>query len=386
MTSDATPLKGHLLVTKPAPRSGLMDITPYKPGKSMVHQGPVYKLSSNESALGVSPEAMQAYEEAARALERYPDSDATALRTVIAGVHNLPADNLIVGAGSDEIIQLLMQGYGGEGDNIVQSRHGFSYYHLAAAAAGMETRYADEDALTASVDALIAAVDARTKLVFLANPNNPTGTVLMRKEVARLREHLPSHILLVLDGAYAEYMDDDQYTDGADLVSSSIEIGADNVVMMRTFSKVYGLAGARVGWAYAPAEVIGVLNRIRGPFNVSAPALSAAASAMADQTFVAQNKAHNFAERQRVTNALEGFGFEVVPSYGNFVLFSIPGKEDAQEQHAAALLAFLEERGVLIRAAASSQLPTHLRVSIGSTQANDKFLEGAKDYAEEAGL
>ncbi len=373
-------------MTKPVPRPGLMDITPYKPGKSTVHQGPVFKLSSNESALGASPKAIEAYQDASNSLERYPDGNATALRTVIAGVHDLPVDNLVIGAGSDEIIQLLVRGYAGEGDNIVQSRHGFSYYHLAAASAGAGTRYADEKDLTADIDALVEAVDEKTKLVFLANPNNPTGTVLMRDELQRLRRALPSHVILVLDGAYAEYMADDRYTDGADMVREAIEAGADNVVMMRTFSKVYGLGGARVGWAYGPDSIIGLLNRIRGPFNVSAPALKAAAAAMADQDFVVENRIHNAAERQRVTGALEHLGFVVTPSYGNFVLFTVKGMAEDQAETASKILAFLEDRGVLIRAAASSQLPTHLRASIGSEAANDKFLEGMTAYAKEVGV
>lgn len=368
-------------MTKPVPLPGLLEIDPYKPGKATGHAGPVFKLSSNESALGASPKALAAYAAAGNALERYPDGDATQLRETIAQTHGLPANHVVVGAGSDEIIQLLLRGYAGPGDNIVQSRHGFSYYHLAAQAAGVRTLYADEDDLVINIDRVLEVVTAQTKLVFLANPNNPTGTVLMGDALRQLRAQLPPHIILVLDGAYAEYMDTPAYTDGADMVGAAIAAGADNVVMMRTFSKIYGLGGMRVGWAYAPADIIAVLNRIRGPFNVNAPALQAAAAAMADQDFVDQNRAHNKTERARVAAGLAALGYQVTPSHGNFVLFAASADPASGPATAQDILAFLEGQGVLIRAAASAQLPGHLRASIGSVAANDAFLQGMAAFA-----
>ncbi len=368
-------------MSKPVPRPGLLEISPYTPGKSTGTTARVHKLSSNESALGASPNAIAAYERVAAKLERYPDGNAVALREAIGEVYGVAAANIVVGAGSDEIITLLIRAYAAEGDNIVQSAHGFSYYHLAAASAGVETRYAPEKSYTADIDAIADTVDDRTRIVFLANPNSPTGTVLMGDVISRLRAMLPPHVILVLDGAYAEYMDDPLFSGGDDLVREAMATGADNVVMMRTFSKIYGLGGLRVGWAFAPDGIIDILNRIRPPFSVNAAGLAAAEAAVRDQAFASRNRQHNAKERARVARALSAFGFAVVPPYGNFILFGMP---EAAEQDDAAearmLLSHLESEGVLIRSAASSGLPGHLRVSIGNAEANDAFLAGLGNF------
>lgn len=365
-------------MAKPRPRPGLSAIAPYVPGKAKLGDGPVHKLSSNESALGPSPRALEAYQSASAVVERYPDGDATALRAVIGEVHGLDPSALIIGAGSDDIIEMLIHGFCDDGDEVLQTRHGFSYYAVAARAGGATPVLVDEVALTADVDALIAAQTDRTRLLFLANPNNPTGTMLDREALLRLREGLREDIILVLDGAYAEYVSEGAYTDGRDLVDAAIASGADNVIMIRTFSKVYGLGGLRVGWGYGPAHIMDILGRIRSPFNVSGPALAAAAAAMADQSFVAENRAHNDRERARVHEALSGLGYVVTPGFGNFLLFTTQGDDAAQQAAARKILAHLETHRVLIRAAASSNLPGYLRVSIGLADDNDAFLDGMR--------
>lgn len=365
-----------------------MDIVPYQAGKAPEPKDgrPVYKLSSNESGLGASPAAMEAFREASANLEVYPDGASRSLKAAIAELHDLPEECLYVGAGSDEIIAGIARAYAGEGASIVQTRHGFSYYWLGAKAAGAEPLFAPERDLHADVDAILATVRDNTRVVYLANPNNPTGTVIPASEIARLRDELPQGVMLVIDGAYAEYMTGETvggepYSDGADLVADAIASGRDDTVMTRTFSKIYGLGGLRVGWCYAPPEVVGVLDRIRSPFNVNAPALAAAEAALRDQAFVDRNREHNRQERARVAQRVAGLGLRVVPSAANFLLLEMPGADDAEKEAAAdALFAHLADQGIMVRAQKGAWLPTYLRVSIGSTEANDAFLSSAEDF------
>jgi histidinol-phosphate aminotransferase len=361
----------------PQPLSGLLDIAPYVPGRAGGPGGCVYKLSANESALGASAAAIAAYRDASADLAQYPDGSAAELRRTIGKVHDLDPERIVVGAGSDELISLLILAYCGRGDGIVQSAHGFSYYALAAAAHGAITHFAPERELRADVAALAAAVDARTRLVFIANPNNPTGTYLPASEVEELRDRLPDRVMLVLDGAYAEYMVADDYADGRDMVDATVRDGLSNVVMLRTFSKIHGLGGLRVGWGYFPPAVADVLNRVRGPFNVNRAALAAAKAAMEDVDFVERNRGHTIAERDRVGAALMASGLEIVPSVTNFILFAVPGPDGPVS--AQRLLEALAARGVLIRGGASSGLPGHLRVTIGTREANDAFLAALAD-------
>ncbi|MBB4658290.1 histidinol-phosphate transaminase [Parvularcula dongshanensis] len=374
--------------SRPEPRPGLLDITPYKPGKAPTPAAgrKVYKLSSNESGLGPAPAALAALAGVAPHAEMYPDGAARSLKAKLGKTYDLPEENLIIGSGSDEVITLLLRAYAGEGTSIVQTRHGFSYYWIAAQGAGAEPLFAEETDLHADVDAILRTVREDTKIVFLANPNNPTGTVIPSAEVRRLREELPPQIILVLDGAYAEYMEaGDDYTDGADMVREAMASGADNVVMMRTFSKIYGLGGLRVGWAFGPSSVIDVLNRIRPPFNVNALALAAAEAALGDQGFVDRNRAHNAAERARVLDRLEGMGFTAAPSFANFLLVRMRGADEAaRASEAASLLEHLESEGIMIRAMGGAWLPDYVRVSIGSEEANDAFLAAVARFVEGA--
>ena len=360
-------------INKPTPRPGILDIAPYVPGRSGKdadkdgYAGPIYKLSSNESALGASPFAIAAYGENAGNLHLYPDGGATQLRTAISKHENIDPNRIICGAGSDEILQLLCRAYLGEGDNIVQSEHGFLVYSLAAQACGAVTHFAPETNLTANVDTLLEFVDERTRLVFIANPNNPTGTYLPASEIERLHAGLRSDIILVIDAAYAEYMEEDDYDCGAELVERF-----DNVIMTRTFSKIYGLGALRLGWAYGAPEIIDALHRIRGPFNVSSAAQIAGIAAIEDQDFVRRNLVHNRTQRDIMVQRVRGLGLEVHPSFGNFILVKFPMEEGFS---ASQMETWLASKGVMVREMKAYRLPDYLRISIGSEEANTCLMD-----------
>lgn len=352
----------------PTPRPGIMEIKPYKPGSSAAPgAAEIFKLSSNESALGASPKALAAFETAKEKLFLYPDGASTALREKIAAVHGLDAARIVCGAGSDEILQVLTRCYAGEGDNIVQSDHGFLVYALAALSCGAEPRYAAEKNLTADVDSILARVDDRTRIVFIANPNNPTGTYAPFSEIRRLRENLREDVILVLDAAYAEYMEAPDYDAGESLVDEY-----SNVVVTRTFSKIYGLAGLRLGWGYCPAAIADVLNRVRGPFNVTLPAQVAGIAALEDQEFVKRNRDFNREERDVLQQQLGGMGLDFVPSHGNFVLVKFP---DEPGKTAAEIRDHLTRGGVIVREMDPYGLGQYLRITVGPQRANRKLVE-----------
>jgi histidinol-phosphate aminotransferase len=303
----------------PEPRPGILDIAPYVPGKTATGHATPFKLSSNESALGPSPDAIAAYRDAADTLHLYPDGSSARLRAAIAERHGLHADHIVCGAGSDELLALLAHAYLGPGDEAIHTAHGFLVYPIAIRASGAAPVVAPEHALTASVDEILERVTPRTKMVFLANPNNPTGTYVPFDEVKRLHGNLPERCLLVLDAAYAEYVRRNDYAAGVELVAS-----AGNVVMTRTFSKAYGLAALRLGWAYCPAHVADALNRIRGPFNVNGPAITAGVAAVKDQAHLDAAVAHNEEWLPWLSQRIADIGLEVTPSAGNFVLIHFP--------------------------------------------------------------
>ncbi len=355
-------------MASPAPRPGILDIKPYVPGASKAAGGAtVYKLSSNESALGASEKAIEAYAAAADGLFLYPDGGAVDLREKLGEIHDLDPDRIVCGAGSDEILQLLVKAYVGEGDNIVQTRHGFLVYALAAKSCGAEPRFAEENRLTADIDAVLDLVDARTRMVFIANPNNPTGSYIPESELRRLRDRLREDIILVVDAAYAEYMEEDDYAAGAAMVDDG-----DNVVMTRTFSKIYGLAALRLGWAYCPRAIADVLNRIRGPFNVTAPAQAAGVAALEDQDFVIRNRDFNRVQRDRLAQQLGRLGLDFAPSFGNFILVKFP---DEEGRRAADILDHLNANGVIVRDVNAYGLGSYLRVSIGTEEANRRVVD-----------
>ena len=344
--------------SRPVPRPGLLDIQPYVGGESSVPGVKrIIKLASNESALGASPVAVEALAAAAADIHRYPDGGCSALRQAIAEHLDLDPDRIVCGAGSDELLGLLCRAYAGPGDEVIHTVHGFLMYAIAARTAGATPIAVAETNLTADVDAILAAVNDRTRLVFLANPNNPTGSYLPTGALRRLHAGLPDRVLLVIDAAYAEYMEADDYEVGERLVDASL-----NVVTTRTFSKIYGLGGARLGWAYCPPAIADVLNRARNPFNVASPAQVAGLAALGDQAFVAIARAHNAEWRAWTTERLRSLGLGVPESYGNFVLARFP---KVSNRNAEAADAFLKSRGIIARRMAGYGLPDALRISIG---------------------
>jgi histidinol-phosphate aminotransferase len=355
---------------RPVPRPGILDIEAYVPGKSSAKGAKIHKLSSNESPLGASPRAIDAYRASANSLERYPDGSATALRQAIAQRYGLAADRIVCGAGSDELLQLLANAYLGEGDEALYSQYGFLVYPIVISANGAKAVVAPEKNQTTDVDAMIAALTPKTRMVFLANPNNPTGTYIPFSEVKRLHAALPPDVLLVLDAAYAEFVRNNDYDSGIALVSEH-----ENVVMTRTFSKIYGLAALRIGWLYGPAHVVDVLNRVRGPFNVSSGAIAAGVAAMEDQAFVEEAIAHNTRWLSWLAGEIAKMGIVVTPSVGNFLLLNFPAHRSA---HAAD--AFLQERGIIARRMDAYGLPGSLRLTVGDEEANHAVVGALKDF------
>jgi histidinol-phosphate aminotransferase len=342
----------------------VLAIEPYVPGKSAAPGAPrVFKLSANESPIGPSPKAVQALHKAALDIAFYPDGSSTRLREAIGARWGLDPAGVIVGAGADEILALLAYAYIGFGDEGVYSQYGFLEYKILILAAGGTPVVAPETNYTANVDALLKSVTPRTKVVFLANPNNPTGTLLPAAEIARLVRELPPNVLLVLDAAYAEYVRREDYEAGAALVREY-----DNVVMTRTFSKIFGLAGLRVGWAYAPACVVDALNRIRPPFNVSSAASAAAIAALEDREHFDVAIEHNARWLPWLVREISALGLEILPSEGNFLAIHFPRKLGRSADEADR---FLAERGFVLRSVSAYGMPDFLRLTVGSQEANE---------------
>jgi len=358
-------------MTGPQALPNILEITPYKGGEKMVD---AHKLSSNENPLGCSPAAQAAVVEAAKHMELYPDGSAAGLRDAIGAKYGIDAERIVCGAGSDEIFQLLGRAYLRPGDNIVQSQHGFLVYRLIAQQAGADIRSAPEKDLTTDVDAMLEQVDENTKIVFLANPNNPTGSYIPYSEVKRLHDGLPENVLLVLDGAYAEYVRNNDYSAGMEMAGEQA-----NVLMTRTFSKIHGLAALRLGWAYGPENVIDAIHRTRGPFNVSAVAQAAGIAAINDDAFQASSADHNNSELIRVCDAVEKAGFKTYPSVGNFVLIDFPEEKGRTSVEADA---FLRGRGIVIRNVNVYGLPTCLRASIGTKAQNDDMIAAIEAFSK----
>ena len=356
-------------LSSPAPRPGILEIEPYVPGESRLPAGakPI-KLSSNETPLGPSPKAVAAFKAAAAELERYPDGASTALRAAIAARYGLNAARIVCGAGSDELLSLLAHAYLGPGDEAIFTEHGFLLYRIITLANGATPIVAPEKDLRTDIDRVLARVSERTKVVFLANPNNPTGTYVSFDEVRALRAELPAHVLLVLDAAYAEYARRNDYEAGIELVATT-----PNTVMTRTFSKIHGLAGLRLGWAYCPEAVADVLNRIRGPFNVSTPALLAGVAAIEDAAHEEASARHNEQWQPWLAAEIEKLGLEVTPSAANFLLVHF-----AKDGHrgAGAADSFLKSRTIIVRRVDAYGLPDALRMTVG-TEADNRAVVAA---------
>jgi histidinol-phosphate aminotransferase len=365
-------------MTAPRPHPSILEIEPYVGGKSKLEgHTRTIKLSSNESALGPSPRAVEALCKAATTMHRYPDGGSVDLRAAIAKRFGLDVDRIVCGTGSDELIALLCRAYAGEGDEVLYSQYGFIMYPIAALSAGAAPVWAPEktypsDARAvgatpvaapaagyrADVDALLAHASPRTKLCFIANPNNPTGTYLSIDEMKRLRDGLPAGCLLVIDAAYSEYVTRNDYSAGAEMVD-----GRDDVVMLRTFSKLFAMGGMRIGWAYCPPAIVDVLHRVRGVFNISGPAQAAGIAALEDLAHQDHSRAHNDMWLPWFIKELRALGLEVVDSVANFVLIAFP---EAGPKTAATANAFLNARGIIVRPVANYGLPNHIRITIGT--------------------
>jgi histidinol-phosphate aminotransferase len=347
----------------PQPRAGVLDIEPYVPGKSSAPGvAKVFKLSSNETPLGPSPLAIEAYKKAAAHLEDYPDGAASALRDAIGRTFGLDPARIVCGAGSDDLLNLLARAYLADGDEAIHTTHGFLVYAIATLGTGARPVIAPETKYTASVDAILAAVTKKTKMVFLANPNNPTGSYVSFDEVKRLHRNLPAQVVLVLDAAYAEYVRRNDYESGIELVATS-----NNVVMTRTFSKIHGLAALRLGWMFGSAPIVDAINRIRGPFNVNGPAIMAGIAAIEDHAHQERAREHNDRWLGWLTGELQKLGLTVTPSVANFLLIHFPETRGRTAKDADA---FLTARGLILRQVGSYKLPNALRMTVGSEEAN----------------
>ena len=336
------------------PQPGILDIALYVGGKAHVAGvANAVKLSSNENPFGPSDKAKDAFQRSMHTLHRYPNTDHAALRQAIAEAHDLDPARIICGAGSDEVITFLCQAYAGPKDEVVFTEHGFLMYRISTLAVGATPIEVPERERTADVDAILAACNRRTKLVFIANPNNPTGTMISPADMARLAAGIPSQAILVIDGAYAEYVEG--YDGGAALIESR-----QNVVMTRTFSKIYGLGGLRIGWGYGPADIIDVLNRIRGPFNLSTAQLDAAEAAVRDRDHVNRCRSENTRLRHWLAEALAALGVPSDTSLANFVLARFADAAEAE-----ACDAYLQGQGLIVRRVAGYKLPHCLRITIG---------------------
>lgn len=361
----------------PVPRPGILDIAPYVGGRSHAPGvNRIFKLSSNESPLGPSRKALEAFHATAESLYAYPDGSSAHLKAAIAEVHALKPDQILTANSSDEILHLIALTYCSAGDEVLMSEHGFVAYPIVARAAGAIPIKAPEICLTASVDNLLRAVTPRTKVIFLANPNNPTGSYLPSAEVRRLQAGLPPHVLLVLDAAYAEYVRLPDYESGIEMAHAF-----SNVVTTRTFSKIYALAGLRIGWMTGPAAILDAINRIRGPFNVSIPSQYAGAAAIRDRAHVEASYQHNQIWLPWLTERIRGMGLTVHPSIANFALIEFPAEGPHTAEKADA---FLMARGLILRGVGAYGLPHCLRVSVGTEEANHLVVEALASFMRSA--
>ena len=357
----------------PTPKPGILDIAPYVGGKSSIAGvAEPMKLSSNENALGAGEKAREAYTAALKNIHIYPDGRATKLRNAVAEHHGLEPERLIFGNGSDEVFALLNQTYLTAGDNIVCGQYGFLAYQISAKACEANVKQAPEPDYRCDVDALLAEVDDRTRIVYVSSPSNPTGSYNTAEEIRRLHAALPAHVILVVDEAYAEFVSEPDWETAFGLARD-----AANIVVTRTFSKIHGLGGLRIGFGYAPLAIAEAIDRIRLPFNVSVPGLEAATAALADTAHQDASRELVQAWRPRMTQAIKGFGFDVLPSVGNFILVMFPN----EGLTAAAANAYLEAKGIIVRGVGGYGLPNALRITIGTEDQNRAVLDALSEFA-----
>ena len=365
-------------MSAPKPKDWIMGIAPYVPGKSSGDDGrKLVKLSANENPLGCSPDATAALNAASTSVDRYPDPGSTKLREALAAKYDLDPARIICGTGSDDVLHLAANAFSGPGDEIIYVRYGFAVYDIAARRYGGTPVIADDADYGTDVDAILAKVNDKTRVVFIANPNNPTGTFSSRADIARLQAELPGHVVLVLDGAYAEYLDADEDDGALELAETKA-----NVLVTRTFSKIHGLAAERIGWGYASSEIIGAMNRIRLPFNVTTAGQEAAVAALAADDFVASSRVHNAKWRQWLSDEINGLGnhgLRVVPSHTNFLLVLFEGKMTAEQVNAA-----LMEKGYAVRWLPGQGLVNGLRMTIGTEDETRGLAAALREILETA--
>lgn len=361
-------------MNKPIARPEIFSVSPYVGGEAKLpgYESPL-KLSSNEGAFGPPPSAVQALNEAATQMHRYPDGSSRKLREALGARFGLNPANILCGNGSDEILAMLIQSYGGPGTELIMSEFGFAMYEISGKLCGCTVLKAPEKNLTTDVDAILALVSPRTRLVLIANPNNPTGSLLPQEEVERLRAGLPEDVVLVLDAAYAEYVESPAYDAGVKLVDAGC-----NTVMTRTFSKIFGLGGMRLGWCYAPTEIIDVLSRVRPPFNVNYLATEAGVAALNEPDWVEKSRTHNSTERRRLADRLRQSGLNIYPSSGNFLLvdFGRPARAEAADAH-------LRQSGIIVRAMKSYNLAHCLRITIGTAEECNRVAEALSVFCHD---
>lgn len=355
----------------PQPKPGVLDLVPYVAARAEPVRR-MHQMANNESALGPSPAAIEAFRAASEEIHLYPDGDAHDLRDAIAQVHGLDPTRIVCGNGSDELLTLLAHAYIQPGHEVVFSQHAFLVYRMAALANGGIPVAVPEPNLRADVEAILAAITSKTRIVYIANPNNPTGTYISASELERLHDGLPTDVLLVIDSAYAEYVAKADYDPGIGLVLRN-----ENLVMTRTFSKAYGLAGLRVGWAYAPEAVVQVLNRVRGPFNVSVAAQQAATAALHDRAHLARAIAHNAKWRDWLLDEARVLGLRADASAGNFILIQFTNAQTAKNADR-----FLLEQGIALRPVGAYGLPHCLRMTVGLEEANRAAVAGLAAFME----
>lgn len=363
----------------PEPRPGVLQIQTYKPGESTIPgKTRVFKLASNESPFGPSPKAVAAAREPLNHMHLYPDGGSVALREAIGAVQGIDPAQIVCGSGSEQLLALATGIYAGPGDEVIQSEFGFLAYSIATRAFGATLVSAKEQDYTTDVDAVLNSVSERTRIVFIANPNNPTGTMIPASDMRRLREGLRDNVLLVIDAAYAEYVDDENYTAGHELVEESVVNGTQNTVVTHTFSKLYGLAAMRVGWCYAPPAVVDAMNRVRSVFNVNSVGQAAAIAALGDRDYIEMSQAHNKAWLPLLSAKLKSMGLKVPESYGNFLLAEFPGgpeQAQAADQH-------LRNNGIIVRPVAVYDLAQCLRITIGTDEQNEAVIDSLKAFIE----
>ncbi len=352
----------------PQPRSSMLELPEYVPGERNLKgiDDPI-KLSSNESALGPSPQALKAYADASAQLHRYPDPDQNELRDAISALHNLKVTQLFCGNGSAELIQMLIHAYVGSGDEVLLSEYGFPLYKIFALSQGANVVSAPEDECLTNVEELLNRVTPKTRLVALANPNNPTGTYLSGNEVRRLHENLPNNVLLLLDEAYAEYVTAEDFESG---LTWAVE--TENVVVTRTFSKLFGLASMRIGWMFVPCKVFEILQRIRITFNANGPAMVTAVAALHDFEYTQHVQQHNHLWREKMTIELKSYGLKVFPSMANFLLIQFPDDSEANSEAAATALM---RNGIIPRPFSTGSPSNCLRITIGKSQENQGVMD-----------